>query len=148
MDVKEQRIEKLVRKLVKLAIKYKIPPDTDLGEACLMTAATMLERHVDRHGFMERARAWWDLSVSTPLIEPIGPSLKTMEQSARDMAETVRVTAPPGAGFALVVFNFGPRGEMTYVSTGDRNDTIGMLDSLVQTLKTERTKAPGGEMRS
>lgn len=148
MDTKAQRIERLTIRLLKLFKKYKIPPDTDLGETCLSVGATMLEHHVNKRNFLERAAAWWDLVTSTQVEEPPYTPLKTMEQSAREMAETIRVMTPPGSGFALVVYNFGAKGNMTYMSTGDRNDTISMLKELTGRLVDEREKGDDGALRS
>jgi hypothetical protein len=67
---------------------------------------------------------------------PVDPErIRLMEQTARDIAAALgRATAQNNKkfagekwGFALFLFSFGERGEMTYVSNADREDMIKML---------------------
>ena len=65
---------------------------------------------------------------------PVDPErIRLMEQTARDIAAALgRATAQNNKkfagekwGFALFLFSFGERGEMTYVSNADREDLYG-----------------------
>jgi len=65
-----------------------------------------------------------------------------LENTCREIANVIRDALPAEVGFSLVLFNFGDVGNMVYVSTGKRADTIKMLRELAGNL--ERSMLPGG----
>jgi hypothetical protein len=44
------------------------------------------------------------------------------------IGDAVRQTAGPGVGFCLMLFDFGPRGALSYLSNAERDDMIKVLD--------------------
>jgi hypothetical protein len=64
-----------------------------------------------------------------------------LEAQCKEIGDVIREAAP-GLGFALVLFDFGEKGNMAYVSTAQRADTIKMLRELCGNL--ERAMRPGG----
>lgn len=63
-----------------------------------------------------------------------------MEEHARGIGQVLKDAMPPGIGFALVLFNFGPDGWLTYLSNGDRADMIKCLEETLQKIRTSPEK--------
>jgi hypothetical protein len=53
----------------------------------------------------------------------------------RRIAEVIRPMLPAGAGFALLVFDMGPDGFMTWVSNAKRADMVKALRELANVLE-------------
>lgn len=69
-----------------------------------------------------------------------------LEERTGATARALGETMPPGVGFVLVLFDYGPGGTggMAYASTGDREDMKAMLRELLDKVLAEsRTQAPG-----
>jgi GTPase len=66
-----------------------------------------------------------------------------LESICADIGAVIRSALPSGTGFALVLFDFGEKGNMAYVSTGQRADTIRVLRELAGNL--ERSLIPGSK---
>jgi hypothetical protein len=49
------------------------------------------------------------------------------ETHTAKVARQLKELLPPGQGFVLITFDFGPGGNLAYVSNGDRNDVIRAL---------------------
>jgi len=49
---------------------------------------------------------------------------------------------PPGTGMTLLVFGYGERGGIAYLSTAERDSMIEALEELVANLKAERAGGP------
>lgn len=58
------------------------------------------------------------------------PSIRKLEQKARDIGKLIMKGLPKNVGFTLVLFDFGVGGNMTYVSNGRRLDILNMLKEL------------------
>ena len=65
------------------------------------------------------------------------PSLAQIEEAARELGMILCTELPVGAGFVVCVYQYDGA-DFTYLSTGDRNDTIKALDELIGRLKQQR----------
>lgn len=72
--------------------------------------------------------------------------LATMEQKAREIGDRVGSALPPGVGFCLHIFHFGPETPMspnfsTWISNSNRTDMVKamleMIDKLAEDPKSE-----------
>lgn len=59
-----------------------------------------------------------------------------MEEHARGIGQVLKDAMPPGIGFALVLFSFGPDGWLTYLSNGQREDMIKCLEETLQKIRS------------
>ncbi len=59
------------------------------------------------------------------------PTLPELEMMARELGRAINKDLLPGTGFVVALFNFGGTGSMTYLSNGNREDTIKMLRELL-----------------
>lgn len=57
-----------------------------------------------------------------------------LERQCREIAEAIQHLMPPGAGFALLLFDMGEEGNMAYVSDARREDMLKALRELLQVL--------------
>ena len=76
-----------------------------------------------------------------------GEDLHKFDPKAHDVMKDVgRIIAealqPSGQGFVLITFGFGPGGRMEYMSNGNRDDVIRLLDEFIAHIKMD---APGTE---
>lgn len=71
--------------------------------------------------------------------------LEHLEETARDIGRTIAEATPEGAGFVLVLFDFGPGGHMTYLSNARREDMIAMFSELINKLDNKGTEGQGGK---
>jgi hypothetical protein len=55
-----------------------------------------------------------------------------LEQECREIGRRIARSLPDGVGFVLSIFDFGPGGNMAYISTGQREDCIRMLRELLE----------------
>lgn len=71
-----------------------------------------------------------ELSEEAALPERFGgpdrsdPQLTLLELEARELAVELRHQLPENLGFTLFVFDYGEKGNLTYVSTANRNDML------------------------
>mgnify|MGYP001609691257 CR=1 FL=1 len=63
-------------------------------------------------------------------------NLEQAENCARDIGRIIKKSMPEGWGFSLVLFSFGEDGLMTYLSSGQREDCIKMLEELLTKIKS------------
>lgn len=70
-------------------------------------------------------------------------SLLDLERLARELGAAARRIIPKGTGFAVMVFDFGGRGHMTYVSNAQREDMITALREQITHLETGAVAPPG-----
>jgi hypothetical protein len=66
--------------------------------------------------------------------------LKKLEEVCRDIGKTIGTAidnnfGPFKVGFALMVFDFGEGGHMTYVSNGQRQEMVRALQELLDHIK-------------
>jgi hypothetical protein len=64
-------------------------------------------------------------------------TLPNLEAHARDLARALKSGMPGDCGFVIVLFNHGEGGFMTYLSTGNRQDTIKMMRELCDKMERE-----------
>jgi len=62
--------------------------------------------------------------------------LEKAEITARDLGRRIKSAMPVGWGFTLVLYNYGGNGAITYLSSGQREDCIKMLEELLTKIKT------------
>lgn len=58
--------------------------------------------------------------------------LAELEGHARDIGRTIGGALPKGVGFALLVFDFGEDGHMTWISNAQRDDMLRALQEFMQ----------------
>lgn len=58
--------------------------------------------------------------------------LEELEKQARDIGLTIKGALPPGVGFALLVFDFGEGGSLTWISNAERDDMLRALQEFMQ----------------
>lgn len=63
--------------------------------------------------------------------------VEELEEIARDVGREIGGAMPSGVGFALLVFDFGSNGTITYVSNARREDMIAALKNLVANMEAE-----------
>ena len=62
-------------------------------------------------------------------------NLEQAEVKAREIARVLKKAMPNEWGFTLVLYSYGGDGFMTYLSSGDRQDCIKMLEELLGHIK-------------
>lgn len=62
---------------------------------------------------------------------------KNLENQARGLGTAIAEALPSNIGFTLVLFDRSAKGHMAYLSNGQREDIVKMLEELVAKLKTE-----------
>lgn len=60
--------------------------------------------------------------------------LAELEAKAREIAQRIGAACPEGVGFALMLFNFGADGNMTWISNANRDDMVEAMRELVARL--------------
>jgi len=66
-----------------------------------------------------------------------------VEKSAQEVAQQIGLRFPPGWGFCLVSFSFGPGGYLTYVSNANRSDMVKALRECADVLERNAESPPG-----
>lgn len=61
-----------------------------------------------------------------------------LEAACASLGRTIGKVVPPGAGFAFLLFDFGERGNMSYVSNAQRESMIEALHGLIAHLEGRR----------
>lgn len=64
--------------------------------------------------------------------QPIDPEV---QEEMRDIGRTIASGLPPGWGFCLLVFPFGPNGNTNYISNANREDMIKTLEEFIVSAK-------------
>jgi hypothetical protein len=71
--------------------------------------------------------------------EPESPEQRkarlALEASCAGIGRTLREIMPPGSGFALIMFDFGEKGNMAYVSSAEREDMIRLFVEVLEKLR-------------
>ena len=55
-----------------------------------------------------------------------------LERQCRAMAEQIDAGLPAGVGFTLFLFDFGPKGNVAYVSSAQRADVVKLVREWVE----------------
>lgn len=58
-----------------------------------------------------------------------------LNELARSIGNRIGSSLPKGVGFSLIVFTFGEGGWLSYISNGQREDVLKMLDEYRERLK-------------
>jgi len=58
--------------------------------------------------------------------------LPQLEEHARVIANKIADALPEGVGFALLIFDFGAHGHLTWLSNAERQDMIRALHEFMQ----------------
>lgn len=64
-----------------------------------------------------------------------GAERDEIEAKCRELAPIIDRRLPPGCGFALLIFNFGERGGMAYISNAERESMIKGIEEWLQSVK-------------
>lgn len=62
---------------------------------------------------------------------------KRIEEICRLLAESIIKRLPKGVGMALILYDFGEKGNLAYMSNGNRQDMIATLTELLEHIKNE-----------
>ncbi len=57
----------------------------------------------------------------------LGTEAKELEADARKLADQLRAQLPANIGFTLFLFDYGDTGNMTYISTAQRDDMVEVI---------------------
>jgi hypothetical protein len=57
------------------------------------------------------------------------------ERVLKQIGEVLRGAMPPGYGFALLVFSYGPGGNLFYTASADREGVIGAMQEFAAKLR-------------
>lgn len=81
--------------------------------------------------------------------EPVSIGRKALDQTARDFAPALHraldeLFGASKVGFALVLFDFGERGHMSYISNGHREGMVSLLKEWLAKLEAGLTTDPPG----
>lgn len=63
--------------------------------------------------------------------------VEELEEIARDVGREIGEAMPLGVGFALLVFDFGSDGTISYISNARREDMIAALKALIVNMEAE-----------
>ncbi len=69
-------------------------------------------------------------------------------ESARRIADELKRSLPRGVGFAVLVFDFGPGGNLAYVSNAERADMLKAMREFIAKHEGEGVKSVFGGPRS
>ncbi len=70
--------------------------------------------------------------MKPPKHPPIDPEV---QEEMRTIGRSIADGLPPGWGFCLLVFQFGPEGNTNYISNAHREDMIKALEEFVANAK-------------
>lgn len=73
--------------------------------------------------------------------DPNRATLERAEVEAQRLGRMLKGAMPPGWGFVLGLFTFGPEGFVTYLSSADRTDTIRLLRELANNVEAGAPQA-------
>lgn len=62
---------------------------------------------------------------------------KYLELTCRKIAKKIIQALPSGVGMALILYNFGEKGNLAYMSNGDRQGMIETLEELLRHMRNE-----------
>lgn len=54
------------------------------------------------------------------------------ERALKLLGQAIKETVPPGMGFALLLFDYGPGGNMFYTSSANREDMVKAMQEFIQ----------------
>ena len=57
------------------------------------------------------------------------------EEALKKVGNAIKETIPEGMGFALLVFDYGEKGNMFYISSAERKDMIAAMEEFIQKQK-------------
>ncbi len=64
-------------------------------------------------------------------------ALETMEADAREIGTLIGEALEPGVGFALVLFDVGATGNMTYISNAERAEVALLMRELADKMEAD-----------
>lgn len=76
--------------------------------------------------------AGWGEAVSVRETPEERDARLALERSTREVARLIRDRLRPGVGFALFLYDFGPKGALAYVANGDREDIAKVLREFLE----------------
>ena len=68
--------------------------------------------------------------------------LRQMERTAKDIGKVLGGQCPPGWGFGLMFFEFGPGGESSWISNAKRADMVKALHEMADKLEVDAAGGP------
>jgi hypothetical protein len=73
----------------------------------------------------------------------VSVDLDQLQEKANELGHRIGSALPDGAGFALVLFDYGPTGSTTYISSAQREDLVKLLRELAEVLEHSLKSAKG-----
>jgi hypothetical protein len=61
-----------------------------------------------------------------------------LEKQCAELGRVLKEKMPPGVGFTLFMFDFGEKGNMAYISTADREDSIKLTKEWIEHVEQAR----------
>lgn len=131
-----------------MTVEARTDPNTETWKRALVEA---VELHTEKPRTLHVRVRWEDdKSVSlVPMTDEFTrflPSdgltgIEAIEARAQTLARTLDDKMPDGWGFALLMFQFGPGGALSWISSAARDDTARMLVELLQKWESEGSQA-------
>lgn len=66
---------------------------------------------------------------------------REVEEKIREIGQALKNTMPEGWGFVLTLASYGEGGATFYMSSIERDDTIKLLEEMIEKLKRRRANA-------
>jgi len=73
---------------------------------------------------------------------------KQLEENSRDLADLIKPHLPPGTGFTLFLFDYGADGNLAYISTAPREDSIPMIREWLAHIEGRAFSHPNQKFRT
>ena len=73
------------------------------------------------------------------------PRIRELEEHCRHIGHAIGSTLPQGIGFALMVFDIGPGGFLTWMSSANRQDMVKLLREQADRLEAGTADTAGRE---
>lgn len=64
--------------------------------------------------------------------------IKEASERMRKISDTIKPMMPPGNGYILLTFDYGEKGELHYLSSARREDSIKVLEEFLVRLKANK----------
>jgi hypothetical protein len=78
----------------------------------------------------------------------MNPIPENIRRQANDLAKRLQSALPNNIGFALLLFDFGPGGTMSYISNGNREDMMAALRELLDNMEKDNGINPRKKSRN
>ena len=78
--------------------------------------------------------------------QKINPTMTPeVKASGESLAKIIDAALPPGHGFALLIFEFGEKGQLSYISNAQRDDMIATMKDFIAIHEGRAMDPPAGK---